>query len=165
MSKQQPIELFMPPNILKAKLGGDSHSIDFAAIKRAEAAIEEIKAEFPDWIAEDIALLTASCGKFLSEGDGNAVGRLFRASHDLKGQAATFEYPLVARIAASLCQLIETTEKPEAINGALALAHVEAIRVIFREKIKSMSDRTALELTEELERKVHAATERNAAAK
>ena len=40
MARQQPIELFMPPNMLKAKVGGTYAGIDTAAIMRAEAAIE-----------------------------------------------------------------------------------------------------------------------------
>ena len=42
MAREQPIELFMPPNMLKAKVGGGGFSgLDMAAIKRAEAAMEE----------------------------------------------------------------------------------------------------------------------------
>jgi hypothetical protein len=32
MAKQQPIEIFMPPNILKAKVGSVAGGIDMAAI-------------------------------------------------------------------------------------------------------------------------------------
>ena len=36
MAREQPIELFMPPNMLKAKVGGGTFSgLDMAAIKRA----------------------------------------------------------------------------------------------------------------------------------
>ena len=35
MSRQQPIELFMPPNMLKAKVGGSFVGLDMAAINRA----------------------------------------------------------------------------------------------------------------------------------
>ena len=40
MSKQQ-VEIFMPPNRLKAKVGGEG-GLDLSAVKRAEAAIEEL---------------------------------------------------------------------------------------------------------------------------
>ena len=39
MAKEQPIEIFMPPNVLKAKVGGTG-VLDLGAIKRAEAAID-----------------------------------------------------------------------------------------------------------------------------
>jgi hypothetical protein len=47
MTREQPLELFMPPNMLKAKVGhGGISDLDAAAIQRAEAAMEEIKGEF-----------------------------------------------------------------------------------------------------------------------
>jgi len=43
MARKQPIELFMPPNMLKAKVGGGSGGLDLAAISRAEAATRAIR--------------------------------------------------------------------------------------------------------------------------
>jgi len=43
MARQQPIELFMPPNMLKAKVGGTFVGIDMAAVNRAEAAMDALK--------------------------------------------------------------------------------------------------------------------------
>ena len=55
MAREQPIELFMPPNMLKAKVGGGTFSgLDMAAMKRAEAAMEGIKSEFSAWAASDL---------------------------------------------------------------------------------------------------------------
>ena len=36
MKREDPIEIFMPPNILKAKAGGRHGGLDMGAIKRAE---------------------------------------------------------------------------------------------------------------------------------
>ena len=60
MKRQQPIELFMPPNMLKAKVGGGLGGVDMAAMKRAEAAMETLKSEFADWIADDVKTLMAA---------------------------------------------------------------------------------------------------------
>ena len=43
MKREEPIELFMPPNMLKAKMGSGHGGVDMAALKRAEAAMEELK--------------------------------------------------------------------------------------------------------------------------
>ena len=40
MTKAHPIELFMPPNMLKAKVGGSIAGLDMSAVKRAEAAMD-----------------------------------------------------------------------------------------------------------------------------
>ena len=54
----------MPPNTLKAKVGGGGAGVDLAAIKRAEEAVGGLKAEFQDWVGEDIARLEAARERF-----------------------------------------------------------------------------------------------------
>lgn len=151
MSKQHPIELFMPPNTLKAKVGGAGTGLDMAAIMRAEAAVDTLKAEFNDWAGSDVAALGGARDSFAANPSPETAGALFRASHDIKGQAATFDFPLIARIAVSLCKLIEELKASEALPLALVDAHVAAIRVIFRDQIKDTTNPTAIVLAEELE--------------
>lgn len=149
MSKNQPIELFMPPNTLKAKAGGSG--FDMLALKRAEGAVETLKSEFQEWMGDDVAKLCERRDLFAADpSSSQRASDLFRASIDLKGQAATFDYPLIARTASSLCKLIEET------NGAplplpLVDAHVAAVRALFRDGIKDAADTVALVLVEELE--------------
>jgi len=154
MARQLPIEIFMPPNILKAKVGSAAGGIDMAAIKRAEAAMEILKVEFHDWLADDVARLAACRDGFAGAPTTAAREDLFRAAHDLKGQADTFEYPMIARIAASLTKLIDGTQPSGEIPLGLVDAHVAAIRVVFRDKIKTPTDRVASVLVEELEARV-----------
>lgn len=154
MSKEQPIELFMPPNILKAKVGGTITGLDMAAVQRAEQAMEELKVEFTDWITKDITRLCEAYDAFAADRSVARAGDLFRAGHDLKGQATTFEYPLIARVASSLSKLMDELGSPDKIPLTLVEAHVDAIRVIFRDKIKDISDLTTLTLIEELEANV-----------
>ncbi len=154
MTKEQPIEVFMPPNILKAKVGGTVTGLDMAAVKRAEQAMEELKVEFTDWLTKDITRLGETYAAFAADMSAARAGELFRASHDLKGQATTFGYPLIARVASSLSKLIDELGSADKIPTPLVAAHVDAIRVIFRDKIKDISDLTALTLVEELEARV-----------
>jgi chemotaxis protein histidine kinase CheA len=160
MSKEQPGEVFMPPNMLKAKVGGTVSGLDSAAIQRAEAAMDTLKVEFSDWITKDIAQLNEANDSFQQKRDAETGGELYRASHDLKGQATTFEYPLIARVASSLGKLMEELKSPEQVPLPLVQAHVDAIRVIFRDKIKDISTRTALILVEELENRTRQTLER-----
>src|SRR5690348_2652494 len=57
MKRDEPIEMFMPPNMLKAKMGGGHGGLDMAALKRAEQAMDELKTKFGDWLAEDLRVL------------------------------------------------------------------------------------------------------------
>ena len=58
--KREPIELFMPPNMLKAKAGSGPGGLDMAAVKRAEQAMETLKSEFADWLADDVGGLAGA---------------------------------------------------------------------------------------------------------
>ena len=152
MAKQLPIEIFMPPNMLKAKVGGSGSGIDMAAIARAEQAMEGLKTEFADWIADGVRELTGARDAFIAApGEANQA-KLHRVAHDLKGQALTFGYPLAARVAASLSRLLEGGN-PTAQTQLIG-AHVEAIRVIVRDNVKQNAPQVAAMLAAELEARV-----------
>jgi hypothetical protein len=154
MARQQPIELFMPPNMLKAKVGGSFVGIDMAAVNRAEAAMEALKSEFADWAQDDVRRLVAARDVFAANADTAARAGLLRAAHDMKGQAATFNYPLIARVAGSLSHLIHDLPENTELSLGLVDAHVNAIHVIYRDKVMDMSNKVALALSEELEARV-----------
>src|SRR5579871_4687436 len=114
MTKQYPLEIFMPPNILKAKAGDAEPDADIAAILRAESALESLKSEFHSWTTTDVQRLTECRDRFAARPDQAARQALFRVAHDLKGQAATFEYPMISRMASSLTRLLEGMNEVDA---------------------------------------------------
>src|ERR1043165_7939740 len=75
---------------------------------------------------------------------------LFRAAHDIKGQAATLGFPLVAAVAESLCRLLEETHDPRRIPLDLVDQHVDAVRAIFREHGRARAEVVAEALTRRL---------------
>ena len=75
---------------------------------------------------------------------------LFRAAHDIKGEAATFGYPAVASAANSLCRLIEHTPANQRIPLKLIDQHVDAVRAIYREYARSDAKELAGTLTKRL---------------
>lgn len=152
MAKQPPIEIFMPPNMLKAKVGGRVAGIDMAAIKRAEAAIDELRSEFGSWIAGDVEALSLASQTFKTQPDMVNRHALFRASHDLRGQATLFGFPLVGRVASSLCKMLDGHE--HAVPMALVDAHVTAIRVIVKQNVTDANDAIGNQLVKELDAKV-----------
>jgi hypothetical protein len=153
MKRQQPIEVFTPPNILKAQVGGSGAGLDMAAVKRAEQALATLKTEFSDWIAADVQNLVERRDAFKSGQTPDRQDDLYRASHDLRGQARTFEFPLVERVASSLCRLLDGAPAADAL--ALVDAHVGAIHIIVRDKIKDHGDAVATTLAKELEARVN----------
>ena len=154
MAREQPIELFMPPNMLKAKVGGGLGGPDMAAMKRAEDAMQGLESQFSDWIAEDVKALTAARARYAKTPGAEARNALLRAAHDIKGQAPTFNYPLIARVASSLSRMIGELPSDAPIPLHLVDAHVNAITVIHKSKMQDTNDRTAQALCAELDARV-----------
>ena len=154
MKRQQPIELFMPPNMLKAKVGGGLGGIDMAAMKRAEGAMETLKSQFSDWIASDVRTLINARARYAKTPYADARAALLRAAHDIKGQAPTFNFPLIARVAASLSRMIGELPPGASIPLSLIDAHVSAIQVIHKNAMQDTNDKTAQILCAELDARV-----------
>lgn len=120
-------------------------------VARAEAALAELSGEFTQWMqAECDRLDSARCEIRTLGAGGAARDELFRAAHDIKGQASTFGYPLAAEVADSLCRLIEHT--PDSMQMALALIdqHVDAVRAIIREAGNDACEKVAAVLAAKL---------------
>ena len=82
--------------------------------------------------------LEAARGEMRREGMTKKThNELFRAAHDIKGEAATFGYPAIAPIAESLCRLLEHTPDIKRIPLALVEQHVDAVRAIAREHTRA----------------------------
>jgi hypothetical protein len=64
-----------------------------------------------------------------------ALRSLYRVAHDLKGQGTTFDYPLVSRIGAALCDYLRNV--PEERRTADAIdALIAAVTLVLRREIK-----------------------------
>ena len=149
MANKRPIEIFMPPNVLKAKMGNGG--LDLSAVQRAEQAIDDLKGEFTGWVINDVNRLVEAQQAYAKQSNVETLGDLYRAAHDLKGQAATFDFPLVSRVASSLCKLTDDTSDGLLLPLTLIAAHIDAIKVIVRDNLKDPSDQTATEVAAELE--------------
>lgn len=162
MASTDKVEVINPPNTLKLKVGasGGKVVLNPDVLKRAEKAMDDLRQEFSGWLTQDIEALAKAFAGFSKSPTADHAGILFRAAHDLKGQATTFEYPLIARVASSLAKLMDGMQSWDAAPLPLVSAHVDAIHVIHRERIKDISNLVALTLTEELEGRVTKTLER-----
>jgi hypothetical protein len=149
---RHPIELFMPPNILKAKVGGFG-GLDMGAIRRAEKAVQALKSEFRGWAAEDIKRMVEAHRGFARSASAAAQAALLRAANDVGCQAACFDFPLVARIATSLSRLLDGLAARD-LPAGLVDAHVNAAQVIFRDNIADEGSEIARMLSAELDARV-----------
>lgn len=138
-----PVETFAdhvvlrPPNRLleraTRKVGLRDKS-DAEAIGRAENALELLSTEFDAWMTDELGRLEAMRAAFATRQDVAARQALYRSAHDLRGQSATFGFPLAGEIADGLCQILEDGEDlpPQSVVDR----HVEAIRAIVHENAR-----------------------------
>jgi HPt (histidine-containing phosphotransfer) domain-containing protein len=103
-------------------------------VARAEAALARLADEFAGWMQTECERLEAARQDVKRSGFTTQThDALFRAAHDIKGEAATFGYPAIGGVASSLCRLLEHTPDVSRIPLALVEQHVDAIRAIVRE--------------------------------
>ncbi len=132
---------------------------DENAVARADSALKAMSGQFQQWLEEEIARLNAArqSAAFARWSDP-ALEELHGCAHDLKGLGATYEYPIVTQLAASLCRLIETPEGKIAARREpnLVEAHVDAIRAAARDDIRTNAHPVGRLLLSTLEARVEA---------
>jgi HPt (histidine-containing phosphotransfer) domain-containing protein len=120
-------------------------------VARAEKALAELSGEFSTWMETECERLDQARRSIAASGFTAASKEaLFHAAHDIKGEAATFGFPLVALAADSLCRLIEHTPDVTSIPVTLVDQHVDAVRAIHREYSCSDAKELAATLTKRL---------------
>ena len=106
-------------------------------IARAEMALAGLSCEFKNWMIVETDRLSAAYTAILRSGLTDAARQeLFRAAHDIKGDAATFGYPSAGAAADSLCRIIEHAPELAEVPSNLIVHHINAIQAIVRERTK-----------------------------
>lgn len=145
--------VIVPPHMLKKAVthAFGNVDIDMSAIDRAEAALAELKDQFVDWMNSECDRLDAARRLVRAEGaNRKTIDALFLPAHDIKGGASTLGFPLAERLAMSLCRLLRHTPAPERIPLAMIDHHVDAIRAIVHEDVRTAGNPYGLKLCEQI---------------
>lgn len=123
-------------------------------VARAEEALAGLSGEFKNWMDEECARLARAFDVVAKDGfTSQNREELFRAAHDIKGDATTFGYPKAAVAAESLCRILEHAPELTTVPSDLIAHHVHAIQAIVRELPKGRAKKdTADELSTRLRR-------------
>jgi chemotaxis protein histidine kinase CheA len=106
-------------------------------IARAEKALADMSGDFKEWMAVETNRLSAAYAAVLEHGFTKPTrDELFRAAHDIKGDAATFGFPSAGVAAESLCRIIEHAPDLSRVPAELIAHHINAIDAIVRERTK-----------------------------
>jgi len=120
-------------------------------VGRAEKALAGLSGEFKNWMAIEADRLSTAHATVLRDGFTDETREeLFRAAHDIKGDAATFGFPSAGAAAESLCRIIEHAPDLDAVPSNLIAHHINAIQAIVRERTKLDTAVTASALSKQL---------------
>jgi HPt (histidine-containing phosphotransfer) domain-containing protein len=120
-------------------------------VARAEKALADLSGEFKNWMTIESDRLAAAHAAILKDGFTSVTREeLFRAAHDIKGDAATFGFPSAGAAADSLCRIIEHAPNLAKVPAPLIAHHINAIQAIVRERTRLDTVSTANELSRQL---------------
>jgi HPt (histidine-containing phosphotransfer) domain-containing protein len=120
-------------------------------VARAEKALADLSGEFKNWMGIEADRLSAAHAAILKDGFTNSTcAELFRAAHDIKGDAATFGYPSASAAAESLCRIIEHAPDLAAVPSSLIAHHINAIQAIVHENTRLDTVTMAKQLSQQL---------------
>ena len=143
--------VIMQPNPLRKVLRRVADEDLDDPVARAEKALADLSGEFKNWMIIETDRLAASHAAILKDGFSKAAcEELFRAAHDIKGDAATFGFPSAATAAESLCRVIEHAPDLAKVPSELIAHHINAIQAIVRERTKLDTISVAGELSRRL---------------
>src|SRR5260221_9957016 len=161
MAKEQPCKLevksfayhhvITQPNPLRKVLLRVPESDLDDPVGRAERALAGLSGEFKNWMAIEADRLSAAHAAILRDGfTDDTREELFRAAHDIKGDAATFGFPSAGAAAESLCRIIEHAPDLDEEPSDLIAPHINAIQAIVRERTRLDTVSMASELSRQL---------------
>lgn len=160
---------FNIPNKLRDKLGQNAMrgeiGLDPLIIQAAEARIQSMVGDYTDWVrnyidemhAAQASLVVAPPDEEGAEPNRVAIANrryiadINRIAHELRGQGGIFNYPLITAFGKSLYKATSDPTVP-VTNAWLKLigAHVDAIRTVFKNKIKGDGGEVGSSLLEEI---------------
>jgi HPt (histidine-containing phosphotransfer) domain-containing protein len=127
-------------------------NINAETIRRAEEAVGKLADEYRGWVRADLEKLRASMASAAAGGDARtaAYKEVRHIAHDLRGQGATFGYPLITRIAASISHILKE-RTPEAESDTLLNAHFDALTRVVEDNVADAGGAEAMAIIATLE--------------
>ncbi|HTP81707.1 MAG TPA: Hpt domain-containing protein [Alphaproteobacteria bacterium] len=139
------VRIINRPNLLKARASQPGGASFGDLVARGNQIVAEHHLDYRTVAESDITELRSVLARMKAapeEMDAHVEG-VFRIAHDMKGQAATFGYPMITSVAKSLCGFIESVRQAahapsdcaDALSDIVGV-HIDALRVLLAHDIK-----------------------------
>jgi chemotaxis protein histidine kinase CheA len=148
--------VIMQPNPLRKVLRRVPDDDRDDPVARAEKALRGLSSEFKNWMVIEADRLSDAWDTICRDGfTDDTRGELFRAAHDIKGDAVTFGFPSAGAAANSLCRIIEHAPDLAKVPTELIMHHINAVQAIVRQR--TLLDNTTM--ASELSRRLRSVTD------
>ena len=108
--------------------------------QKALDVIADMSRKYIEWASNDVAKLKNIFEQIQNltgpEQDALIRGDFYRTAHDIKGQGATFDYPLMSDLGAHLCTLIKTTDTFDETHLAVMAQDIEDMALVLAKKVQ-----------------------------
>ena len=138
---------FHLPNKLKEKVGGGGAddgppTLPDDILEKAEETLQRAAMDFSTWASDYLEELSSLCNEAeaVPERRRRLFGEICLLAHELRGQGGTFGYPLVSEFGKMLYEATLDTMKNTDNQVEIVAAHIDAMRVVLRDKIAGDGD-------------------------
>lgn len=146
------VRFVQPPHQISERVSGGGDISD-KMLARADAAVKRLSDQFIDLALDEIGKLDALLKEAAANPDRrpDIVRSIFMVVHDLRGQGATFDYPLLTRIGSSLCTFTENLNGSSDKELQVIAVHVDALKAVMAHKISGDGGPVGREIAKGLE--------------
>ncbi len=129
------------PNRLREKVGGvpgKIGAIDPEIIAKAEKKVQEISQTYADHAGTELQELQkafSDCQQAQGADQTLHIRKINHMVHDIRGQGASFGYPLLTEFAKSLYDFTENLQSASPQHLHIIKAHIDTIQVVIAQKI------------------------------
>lgn len=153
------VRLYRFRNVLRDKvgfgaaLGGEQAKIDPKALEQANAALEQMKEDYPDWVQKHIDELRVHHARSVDTPTERVrrYAKMREIAHDMKGQGGTFGYPLMTTFATSLHDFVGPRAGTTDSHIEVIKSHIDAMAAVIKDRVKGNGDEVGQALTKGLQ--------------
>lgn len=144
------------------KIAATESGVADEVLAKAEAIVDRLSAEYPVHASRDLEQLARAANLMAGEAEARNPHHyeISRIAHDIRGQGAVFGYPLMSRLASSLCLAMRSLEPRDGAMTTIVRSHIAGMQALLEHGVTGRRSRPALAIAAALELLVRSRTGR-----
>ena len=138
MARTKASKTLSPPIRLADQVTADRGPALETILARVRMGLEPLKQEYLGEARDELAALDGHIAEAKAAAGSarrQAIDKIYLISHDVRGMAGSYDYPLLTRIGSSLCRLIEGASDLDPLELEVIELHIGAMRVVLAKRM------------------------------